>query len=345
MTTPAETSPLRGALIGVGRVARHGHLPGWRAFGDVALAAAADARPEGRDEFLAAYPSARWYDSAEELLAREELDFADVCTPPAEHARLAEAALGRGLHVLCEKPLALTSGEIAPLAAAARAADRALVTVHNWKHAPALAKVTELVVSGAVGAIRRIGWETRRREPAATQGAGNWRTDPSLAGGGILVDHGWHALYVLKQWLRGRPRTVSARLEKRRDAAFPVEDTASVALEWNGASAEIFLTWADSERRNRVAIEGDRGTLTLDNGRLTLDAAGGAPRVFELPSLAEGSHHPDWFCGVAREFEGEVRDPARRGANLEEASFCAETLARAYASSRAGGAPLPVPGQ
>ena len=133
---------LRGALIGVGRVARHGHLPGWRARPDVAFVAAADARPEGRDDFLAAYPDARWYDSAEELLAREKLDFADVCTPPAEHARISRAALERGLHVLCEKPLAVVPGDVAPLADAARAADRALVTVHNWKHAPALAKVT-----------------------------------------------------------------------------------------------------------------------------------------------------------------------------------------------------------
>ena len=157
---------LKGALIGVGHVARQGHLPEWSRRADIRLIAAADLRPEGQAAFRAAYPETRWYSSAEELLSAEALDFVDVCTPPAQHAAIARAALEKGCHVICEKPLAFSPEEIAPLAALAGRRARALVTVHNWRYAPALAKMTELVRGGAVERIQRVRWETRRNRPA-----------------------------------------------------------------------------------------------------------------------------------------------------------------------------------
>lgn len=62
----------------------------------------------------------------------------------------------------------------------------------------------------------------------------------------------------------------------------------------------------------------------------------------ELPSLAEGSHHPDWFGGVIAEFLGEIDEPKTRGRNLAEASFCVNVLALAKESHRLGGEPLPI---
>jgi predicted dehydrogenase len=334
---------LRGAIIGVGHVARNGHIPGWRGCSDVTIAAAADARPDGRDALLAAFPEARWYDSGEILLAAETLDFVDICTPPALHAVFVTAALEAGCHVFCEKPLVLAPGGIPPLAKLAREKARALVTVHNWKHAPALEKVAELLREGAIGALRRARWETRRTKPAVAVGdTGNWRVDPSRSGGGILVDHGWHAFYVLRDWLGGPPSSLSARLTTEKHREFPLEDTAAISLEWSGAMVEVFLTWAAPERGNRIEIEGERGALSLDGGRLEL-LQEGSPRVWNLSSIAEGSHHPEWFRGVAEEFLKEIREPAVRGRNLEEATLCSTLLALAQESSRQGGVTIPVP--
>lgn len=332
---------LRGGLVGVGHVAVNGHLPGWLGRPDVVLVAAADGREAGKAPFLAAYQGARWYGSAEQLLASEEIDFVDIATPPAAHAGLIRAALERSLHVLCEKPLVLARAEMAPLAELARARSLALVTVHNWKHAPALAKLTDLVRDGAVGEVRHCVWETLRVRPAVASGNGdNWRVDPAQSGGGVLTDHGWHALYVTAGWLGLRPRSVRAKLETRRHVAFPLEDTAAVTLSYPSANAEIFLTWAAGERANRAEIEGTRGRLRLEGGRITL-AAGGQERGWDFPSIAEGSHHPEWFGGVAAEFLGEIADPSRRGRNLAEAAFCAAALALSRESSRLGGQDLP----
>ena len=96
---------VRGAIIGLGNVAVHGHLPGWLSRPDVEIVAVSDMRPARRAVGAERLPGARWFDSAESLLADARLDFVDICTPPSSHATLIRAALERGVHVLCEKPL------------------------------------------------------------------------------------------------------------------------------------------------------------------------------------------------------------------------------------------------
>jgi predicted dehydrogenase len=340
---------LRGAILGVGNVAVHGHLPGWLARPEVTITAAADPRPEGREALLERLPSLRWYDTAQELLAREELDFADICAPPAMHARLISEALEKGLHVLCEKPLVLAPEELPPLREIARGKDRVFATVHNWRHAPILAFAARLVREGALGEVRFCRWETLRQKPAAAAGdtaASNWRVDPAVSGGGILMDHGWHALYVVCGWLPETPERVRGRLSTRRHREWPIEDTAEVFLEsGSGVRAEIFLTWAADERRNRVTIEGTRGTIRIDGNILELVTTGSPDTSVrrEFPgSLSEGSHHPDWFAAVAEEFLSEIGGGTARGRSLEEAADCLELIALARESSLRGGEPLGV---
>jgi predicted dehydrogenase len=211
---------LKGALLGVGHVAVGGHLPGWRKRTDATIVAAADARPERRQHFAASFPDARWYDSAEELLGKEstDLDFVDICTQPSTHAPLVRAALARSLHVLCEKPLVLSPEELRGLPVLAADKDRTLCTVHNWLRSPAISRMTALVRAGEMGELRRARWETLRDKPAAAVGdspEANWRVDPSQSGGGILVDHGWHALYTISAWMGDSPSRIAARLEIR----------------------------------------------------------------------------------------------------------------------------------
>ena len=338
---------MRGALLGVGHVALRAHLPGWQSRPETTLAAAADCRPGARGAFLAAFPGARWYESADDLLVQESLDFVDVCTPPASHAPIVRAALEHSCHVLCEKPLALSREDLLPIARLAGEKGLALVTAHNWNHAPALRKTVELLRQGSVGRIRRCRWETLRKDPSVAVGeAGNWRLDPAQSGGGILVDHGWHAFYVLQSFVGARPRALDARLETRKHRAFRIEDTATIHLDYGDVRAEIFLTWAAAERSNRVSIEGTEGALLLDGGRLELRSKSGkqARGAWDFPSLAEGSHHPEWFAGVLEDFLAEIQNPSARGRNLAEASLCLELLCLAQESSRRGGRALPVEG-
>src|SRR5438093_11916575 len=105
---------LRGAIIGLGNVAVAVHVPALARGDDVEIVAVTDTDPARRQVAGAALPAARWYDSADELLTRERLDFVDICTPPASHGPLTCRALERGFHVLCEKPLVVSRDELDP---------------------------------------------------------------------------------------------------------------------------------------------------------------------------------------------------------------------------------------
>ena len=252
---------LRGAFIGFGNVAANGHMPGWRSREDVRHRRATDAAQPRRDAFLAACPDGRWFDTVDDLLLRERLDFVDICAPPGSHAALIERALDAGLHVLSEKPLVTRLDDATRLATAAGRAGRILHTVHNWLHAPICLEISALVDGGAIGAVRSVRWRTLRTQPAtavSAPGVANWRVDPKLAGGGILFDHGWHALYCVARWA-GVPSRVSARLETRRFHDQPLEDTATLELETASGVSQIFLTWAADERSNTIEVEGEQG--------------------------------------------------------------------------------------
>jgi predicted dehydrogenase len=244
---------LRGAFIGFGNVAAKGHLPGWQSLKDVQIVAATDVVAAQGRAFLEACPHGQWHDSVDELLSDKTLDFVDICTPPSSHVALIKRALDAQLHVLCEKPLTTRIADAQAIAAAAVATGRVVHTVHNWLKSPICQRISALVDEHAIGRVRTVRWQTLRTEPAitVTSDGTNWRADPDVAGGGILFDHGWHALYCVVRWL-GVPGAVSALLEKRRFREWPIEDTATTTLDRKNGSAQIYLTWSAEKRANHI---------------------------------------------------------------------------------------------
>jgi predicted dehydrogenase len=148
------------------------------------IVAATDAAASRREAFLAACPDGRWYESVDDLLAGDKLDFVDICAPPGSHAALIERALNAGLHVLSEKPLVTQVEDAKRIAGAARRAGCVLHTVHNWLEAPICRKVSALVDGDAIGAVRSVRWRTLRTQPAiAARGRSHELAGRSREGG------------------------------------------------------------------------------------------------------------------------------------------------------------------
>src|SRR5260370_29958115 len=138
--------------------------------------------------------------------------------------------------------------------------------------------------------IRRIRWRTLRATPAVPGAANsgiNWRLDPVIAGGGILLDHGWHALYCVVRWA-GAPRAIAAKLERRRFHEWPLEDTATVALDLMSGTGEIFLTWAGTERANTIEIDGEHGRISGAGDLVVVKADQGERHWRSSPALSNG---------------------------------------------------------
>jgi predicted dehydrogenase len=329
-----------GAILGFGNVALHGHLPAWQRRGGVRIIAVADVDPERRQLAARHLPRARLHDDPAVLLEGERVDFVDIATPPARHAPLILHSAARRCHVLCEKPLVTSLPDLRAAEHAAHDAHVVLCTVHNWKHAPQFVESARLLDEGVIGKVRRIRLDVERVGQSVTVGS-PWRTDAAEAGGGILFDHGWHNFYLLLGLARERPLRVRATIE--RGGGTNVEDTADCMVEFPSLTGEIHLTWAGNRRRSCWRIDGENGSIEIEEDQLRLRRGSSdmEQRTF-AESLSAGSHHPDWFDAVIDEFFAEIDGRSPRGGNLREAALCLTLIVTAYQSAAAG-RPLDLP--
>jgi predicted dehydrogenase len=344
--TVRRSRRLRGAIVGFGNVAVEGHLPAWRRDKRFTIGAVCDANEARLGLAAELLPAARRYSELGALLDAEKLDFIDVATPPASHAAIVLEALARRVPVLCEKPLTAHPDECNRIRSAASTARAVVFTTHNWKYAPIFRTAKRTLRRGDVGRISHVRLETIRTTPPRDAGeSGAWRLDPALAGGGILVDHGWHAFYLARWLLDADPIAVTVQTSSQKFVAAGVEDTARATIEFPGATAEVFLTWAGEERRNTGVLHGEHGTITIAD-RTLIVAARDRPAV-ETPfaePLSAGSYHPDWFAAMLDDFCDELHDAKLRGANFREAETCCRLIAAGYRSSAAGGARIALDG-
>jgi predicted dehydrogenase len=322
---------LRGAIVGFGEVAQNGHWPAYAASSDAAIVAIVDRTAQRRALAARLTPSMPTYATLDELGASASIDFVDVCTPPALHPEPILDAIARGWHVLCEKPLLLEREVFDTVRTRASDAGVAVMPVHNWKYAPIVRRATAALRAGAIGSLRRVEIETRRLRDAASADPArpNWRRDPAIAGGGILMDHGWHAIYLALHWF-GQPATaVGASLHRPADGR--VEDEASVTISFPAGDAVIALTWNAAERRNTMRLVGDGGQIVIADDRLLLGGETADPEVFAR-ALSTGSHHDDWFAAMLPEVVAAFHHPELAAPAFEEAAQCLTIIQQAYRS-------------
>jgi predicted dehydrogenase len=328
----------KGAIVGCGAVACQAHVPAWQTASAFRIVAAVDPIPAHREQLQTLLPEVRSYTDLETLLAHEELDFLDVCTPPALHEEGILQACAHGLHVLCEKPLTFTAPALQRIMAAATAANVLVFAVHNWKYAPIFQTLKRLLSEGVIGTPSAVELTTLRTRPAGTTG---WRLDPQVAGGGILLDHGWHAFYLLLFLLDAPPQTIAATVERRLFLSAGVEDTVTCDVTFPQAQARMHLTWAASQRRNLVVVRGERGEIQLDDVRLVVRRQHHAVQEIVFPeALSAGSTHPDWFAAMLPDFQAELEGHAQRGHSLREAETCLRLTLLAYCSAAQDAQPL-----
>src|SRR5690606_33332257 len=138
-------------------------------------------------------------DDADALIHDPEVDAVYVATPPSTHARFAIQAMQAGKPAYVEKPMALDAGECEAMLEASRATGMPLFVAYYRRALPRFLKVRELLAAGAIGTPRQVRVALHRPlDPRYTDGAAlPWRVRPEVAGGGLFVDLGSHALDLL----------------------------------------------------------------------------------------------------------------------------------------------------
>jgi predicted dehydrogenase len=340
---------LKGAIVGFGFISAKGHYPAYLERKDVEIVAFADICRERLDAARAVAPRARLYSSYEELLRKEtSLDFVDVATPPSSHAGIALAALGRGIHVLCEKPLATNVQEALRLVAAARDNRRVVFPAHNYKHAPVVKFALETIRSGRIGRVRSVTLSTFRTTHAkgVPEWRTDWRRDRKTAGGGIAMDHGSHSFYLTFAWLGSLPTQVTAKTLTL-DRQWDTEDNLSCVLTFPTGTAHCHLTWTAGVRKVIYTLQGTDGALVIDDDdyQLTSGAASGKARVEKgaIESHWMDASHTQWFNSLFDEFKAAMHSGDFVNRELREAVACIQVIESCYRSSAEGSKELPLP--
>ncbi|MEE3018052.1 MAG: Gfo/Idh/MocA family oxidoreductase [Actinomycetota bacterium] len=342
-----------GSSLGVGMIgysfmgAVHSHA--WRTVGRVFdLGVDVDMRVIcGRNEEAVTAAAAKYgWQSAETdwraVIARDDIDIIDVCTPGSSHEEIAVAALNAGKHVICEKPLANTVAEAERMAAAAQASSGKSMVAFNYRRVPALAYARELVRQGRLGRIFHVravylqDWIIDPEFPLV------WRLVKEEAGSGALGDLGAHivdaAQFVtgsqitnvsgeLRTFIDERPLVGETHLLEATKSAergkVTVDDAALFLANFdNGAVGTFEATRFASGRKNGMAIEvnGEKASLRFEFESMnelwvhdhTVDGKdAGFRRVMVTESdhpYVEGWWPPGHVLGYDHTFTHEFRD-------------------------------------
>ncbi|HVU02180.1 MAG TPA: Gfo/Idh/MocA family oxidoreductase [Polyangiaceae bacterium] len=340
---------LKGGVVGYGFIAENGHMPAYEAArqggAPLEIVAVADVSPERRARVLVKHPKLRVYSSHQEMLERErELSFVDIATPPSEHAEIALDAFGHGLHVFCEKPMAVNTREAASMMAAAERAGRVLFPSHNYKHAPVVRAVRRAIDDGLVGRVHLVTLQTFR--PTHAKGVPefrpDWRRERRYSGGGIAMDHGSHTFYLAFEWLAGFPTSVTAKVSTL--GAWDTEDDVSCTLTFPHGVASAHLTWNAGVRKVIYSIHGTNGAVRVEDddvevSTMVRDASGKTTWDVRKESISSDwmdASHVKWFKTVFDRFVSAMDRKEWVGRDAIESFRAVELIEGVYESARRG---------
>ncbi|MFV2086346.1 Gfo/Idh/MocA family protein [Micromonospora sp. LOL_021] len=321
-------------MVGYGRCGE-AHARCYSAMPDAAVVAVVDSTPTRRRIACRHHPHAEIVGSLTELSA--EVDLALICTPPSSHETYIEESLLRGVHVFCEKPVFLDPVNGRRLIDLASARARIIFPGHNYLFAPVLNALREQCSPARIGRPQRVEITIDRTRPAPgiSDWRPDWRSDRGVAGGGILVDHGAHCVY-LTEWLCDRQiRQVSCRI---RYGASGIDDWSELRLRLGGGlTATVTLDWRAVSRRTAYRVIGEYGTAAVVLDDQPGVVRGGRDTGAVPAETKNGYTHADWMPEMARDVLRHVVCASDVRTLAAPALTVAEVIAAAYVSAGGGG--------
>ena len=310
------------AIVGLGNYALRQMMPRFEQAGRAHVAAIVSGNPDKLRRVGDAYgvpADARYsYETFANIASDDRIDAAYIVLPSGLHAEWTSRAFAAGKHVLCEKPMALSSAECAQMIAASRRADRKLMIAYRSHFEPHNLEAMELMAQGAVGRVRLVRTEQSYRM-GPTSPSENWRVNRALAGGGPLEDLGIYGLQSALYLAREMPESISATTFRPAGDPRFSEIFAHVSSQWrfpSGAVAQLATSY-DSSGINFAHVRGTTGALIMDpatgySGQ-AMRLEGGAAREFRSgdPSV-QFAAQLDHFVDAIRD-GSPIRTPGEMG--------------------------------
>lgn len=204
-----------------------------------------------------------------ELIDSGLVDAVMVATPHYDHTPISIYAFEKGVHVLCEKPVAVHVKDALAMNEAHAQSNCVYGVMFQFRASPIYKKAKEMIDSGEIGKITRINYlVTDWFRTQAYYDSGGWRATWKGEGGGVLLNQCPHSLDVL-QWFGGLPKRITAECAIGKFHHIEVEDEVTGFLEYENGAVGIFATsTGEAPGSSLFEICGDHGKLALQNGKL-----------------------------------------------------------------------------
>ncbi|KMY50166.1 Gfo/Idh/MocA family protein [Peribacillus loiseleuriae] len=266
---------LRIGIIGIGGIAKGRHIPALLQLNDQCIiTAVSDVNLERAKEVAETHQITHVFENYRDVFP--EVDAVCICTPNKFHAEISIAALGAGVNVFCEKPMALTTAECEAMITAATKAKKVLAIGYHYRFMKEAQSAKKMMHGVGKPLVARVQALRRRKVP----GWGVF-TNKELQGGGSLIDYGCHLL-DLALWLMGNPKHVTVcgstynALSKTENQVnmwgefdhktFNVDDHVTAYIKFENGTSLLFETsWAANikEDQEHVSISGVDGGLSV----------------------------------------------------------------------------------
>jgi predicted dehydrogenase len=257
------------AIVGLGNYALNIMMPRFAEAERAHVAAIVSGNPDKLRRVGDAYgvpADARYsYGNFAKIASDKRIEAVYIVLPSGLHEDYTVRSFAAGKHVLCEKPMALSSAECERMIAAGRRANRKLMIAYRSHFEPHNLEAMELMARNAVGQIRVLRTEQSYRMGPTSPGE-NWRVNRALAGGGPLEDLGIYGLQAALYLTREMPESISATTFRPAGDPRFSEIFAHVSSQWrfpSGAVAQLATSY-DSSGTNFVHVRGTSGALIMD---------------------------------------------------------------------------------
>lgn len=258
-------------IIGSGMIVKH-HAMAIQAMDNAQLGGIYCRNPEKAARIKEQY-SCPIYTQLDEFLADDAIDIVTVATPSGHHLEAIREAARAGKHIICEKPLEITSDRVLEAEKEALANNVQLGGIFNRRFNPAVEALKGAVYNHRFGTISLCEVQVKWFRDQAYYDSAAWRGTWELDGGGALMNQSIHTIDLLIHFM-GMPKRLSASVGTLTHENIEVEDTAVAILEFeNGAKGVIQAstsTWSSKGRPAEVQISGDAGAVILTDDRFQL---------------------------------------------------------------------------
>lgn len=324
-------APVRIGFIGVGGIARH-HLGQLAKIDDVSVVALCDIKPTQIDKAVEKFPHLAGVPviaDYRELLARDDVDAVEICTPHTLHFDETLDAIGAGKHILLEKPMVCRVPDAHALLERLHSYDKVVALAYQRHAQGAFKYMKQQIAGGAMGAVTFISALQCQQWKKGT--AGSWRQDPALSGGGQINDSGSHLLDILL-WVSGLTvAEVSAFMD---NCGTPVDINSALSMRFtSGAQGNISVVGDATIFHEDITIWCERGVFLYRNGALEVAGTDGKRTPMSKDDLPEGQNIDQNFVGAIRG-ENEIGAPPICGLRTIELTEAA------WKSAAQNGAPV-----